>query len=274
MWGSGSQSPFGPGSQSSGGFHGFSQEFGFSQSQTQAFEPSQSTYGLSQASQLSQAAVPECTECQSTEMSTTDDGDMVCSVCGTAYEGNVNEVVEVEEAMLVGINRRRIRRDNTAVGPKLDFKGRPIVFADTRHCLRAFQIVLLRHVKAFCSAAALSDEATQEMRRLSSDLWFKYLERFTLPEACGYGGIRVREDFRSCPEQGEIKSRLAKGSGSGVKGGGGGSDNEGDWGGKGGRKAMGPVNVDTRELAAHGRGRPKWDEMLRVARSSPGYSVV
>lgn len=77
MWGSGSQSPFGPGSQSPGGFHGFSQEFGFSQSQTQAFEPSQSTYGLSQASQLSQVAVPECTECHSTEMSTTDDGDMV-----------------------------------------------------------------------------------------------------------------------------------------------------------------------------------------------------
>lgn len=77
MWGAGSQSPFGVGSQSPGGFHGFSQEFGFSQSQTQAFEPSQSTYGLSQASQLSQPAVPECTECQSTEMTTTDDGDMV-----------------------------------------------------------------------------------------------------------------------------------------------------------------------------------------------------
>lgn len=33
-------------------------------------------------------------------------------MCGTAFEGNVNEVVEVEEGMLVGISRRRIRKDN------------------------------------------------------------------------------------------------------------------------------------------------------------------
>ncbi|CAM9122399.1 unnamed protein product [Scytosiphon promiscuus] len=268
MWGSGSQSPFGAGSQSPGGLHGFSQEFGFSQSQTQAFEPSQSTYGLSQASQLSQPAVPECTECQSTEMSTTDDGDMVCSVCGTAYEGNVNEVVEVEEGMLVGISRRRLRKDNTAMGPKLDYKGRPLVFADTRHCLRAFQIILVRHVKAFCSAAALSSEATEEMKRLSSDVWFKYLERFTLPEACGHGGIRVRDDFRSDREKAEMRARLGKGSGSGVKGGG-----DADSEGRGGRKAVGPVNVDAKELAAHGRGKHMWDETVRAARSSPGYSV-
>lgn len=40
------------------------------------------------------------------------DRKQVCSVCGTAYEGNVNEVVEMEEGMLVGISRRRIRKDN------------------------------------------------------------------------------------------------------------------------------------------------------------------
>lgn len=37
---------------------------------------------------------------------------------------------------------------------------------------------------------------------------------------------------------------------------------------------MGPVNVDARELAAHGRGNRKWEEMVRVARTNPGYSVV
>ena len=50
--------------------------------------------------------------------------------------------------------------------------------------------------------AGLSAEAAAEMKRVSSDVWFAYLERFTLPEACGHGGIRVREDFRcgrTCP---------------------------------------------------------------------------
>ncbi|CAN0474582.1 unnamed protein product, partial [Ectocarpus sp. 12 AP-2014] len=231
MWGSGSQSPLGF-SQSQGGGGGlyggaFSQASGFgSQSQqTQPFDLSQSVFAASQSqSQVgSQPAAPECTECHSTEMFTTDDGDMVCATCGTAYEGNVNEVVEMENNMLIGINRRRIKRDKTPVGPRLDAKGRIVSFADTRHCLRAFQIIFLRHVKAFCSAAALSSDATAEMRRVSSDVWFSYLERFTLPEACGNGGIRVRDDFRTGLDKGEIKARFAKETGrggSGVDGGG------------------------------------------------------
>ena len=44
--------------------------------------------------------------------------------------------------------------------------------------------------------AGLSAAAAEEMKRVSSEVWFAYLERFTLPEACGHGGIRVREDFR------------------------------------------------------------------------------
>lgn len=85
MWGSGSQSPLGF-SQSQGGGGGlyggaYSQASGFgSQSQqTQPFDLSQSVFGASQSqSQIgSQPAAPECTECHSTEMFTTDDGDMV-----------------------------------------------------------------------------------------------------------------------------------------------------------------------------------------------------
>lgn len=89
MWGAGSQSPWDFDSQSQGGRFGFSQEsegFGLSQSgglsQSQQFDLSQSQYGqsLSQSKGYggaSPGAVPVCTECQSTEMSTTDDGDMV-----------------------------------------------------------------------------------------------------------------------------------------------------------------------------------------------------
>lgn len=35
----------------------------------------------------------------------------VCSVCGTAFEGNMNEVMEMQESMLVGITRRRVKKD-------------------------------------------------------------------------------------------------------------------------------------------------------------------
>lgn len=82
MWGSGSQPPLDFGSQSQGGLYGFSQEsgggFGFNQSQSQQspFDLSQTPYSQSQ-SKLSQPSIPECTECHSTEMHTTDDGDMV-----------------------------------------------------------------------------------------------------------------------------------------------------------------------------------------------------
>lgn len=41
--------------------------------------------------------------------------DKVCATCGTAYEGNVNEVVEMENNMLIGINRRRIKRDKVSI---------------------------------------------------------------------------------------------------------------------------------------------------------------
>lgn len=32
-------------------------------------------------------------------------------MCGTAFEGNMNEVMEMQESMLVGITRRRIKKD-------------------------------------------------------------------------------------------------------------------------------------------------------------------
>ncbi|CAM9767974.1 unnamed protein product [Ectocarpus fasciculatus] len=293
MWGSGSQSPLGfsqsqGGGGGGGGLYGgaYSQASGFgSQSQqTQPFDLSQSVFGASQSqSQVgSQPAAPECTECHSTEMFTTDDGDMVCATCGTAYEGNVNEVVEMENSMLIGINRRRIKKDKTPVGPRLDAKGRIVSFADTRYCLRAFQIIFLRHVKAFCSAAALSSEATAEMKRVSSDVWFSYLERFTLPEACGNGGIRVRDDFRTGLEKGEVKARFAKeagGGGGGVDGGGvegQGHDSGADNGGGSGwrARAMGRVNVDERDMEAYFRGTGGWERTVGTARAHPGYSLL
>lgn len=77
MWGSGSQSPLDFGSQSQGGLYGLSQESGFGSQSQSPFDLSQSQYSQSQSQQLSQPSIPECTECQSTEIHTTDDGDMV-----------------------------------------------------------------------------------------------------------------------------------------------------------------------------------------------------
>lgn len=78
MWGSGSQSPFDFGSQSQGGPYGLSQEsgFGFGSQQSEWLTQTPTQYSQSQ-SQLSQPSIPECTECHSTEIHTTDDGDMV-----------------------------------------------------------------------------------------------------------------------------------------------------------------------------------------------------
>lgn len=42
-------------------------------------------------------------------------GTQVCSVCGTAFEGNMNEVVEMQESMLVGITRRRVKKDKVKI---------------------------------------------------------------------------------------------------------------------------------------------------------------
>lgn len=88
MWGSGSQSPWDAGSQSQGLYDlsqepaDWSQNHGQSQSQSLPVDLSQTQYGLSmsqmsQQSQGLQPTTPTCTECLSTEMTTTDDGDMV-----------------------------------------------------------------------------------------------------------------------------------------------------------------------------------------------------
>ena len=94
MWGRGSQSPWDAGSQSQGLYDlsqepaDWSQNHGQGQSQSLPVDLSQTQYGLSmsQMSQQSQGLLPTtptCTECLSTEMTTTDDGDMVrgCEGC-------------------------------------------------------------------------------------------------------------------------------------------------------------------------------------------------